>query len=61
MFITRGTVKVHLAHIFAKLGVATRSELAAEATRRDRPLADVEDLSASAHRTAAGVDSDGPG
>ncbi len=36
LFITRGTVKVHLAHIFNKLGVATRSELAAEATRRER-------------------------
>jgi predicted ATPase/class 3 adenylate cyclase/DNA-binding CsgD family transcriptional regulator len=36
LFITRGTVKVHLAHIFTKLGVATRSELAAEATRRER-------------------------
>jgi DNA-binding CsgD family transcriptional regulator len=34
MFIARGTVKVHLGHIFSKLGVATRSELAAEATRR---------------------------
>ena len=36
MFISRGTVKVHLSHIFAKLGIGTRSELAAEATRRDR-------------------------
>ncbi len=36
LFITRGTVKVHLAHIFTKLGVVTRSELAAEATRRER-------------------------
>jgi DNA-binding CsgD family transcriptional regulator len=27
-------VKVHLSHIFAKLGIATRAELAAEATRR---------------------------
>jgi DNA-binding CsgD family transcriptional regulator len=35
MFISRGTVKVHLSHIFAKLGIGTRSELAAEATRRD--------------------------
>jgi DNA-binding CsgD family transcriptional regulator/tetratricopeptide (TPR) repeat protein len=35
MFIARGTVKVHLSHIFAKLGTATRAELAAEATRRD--------------------------
>ncbi len=34
MFISRGTVKVHLSHIFAKLGFATRAELAAEATKR---------------------------
>jgi predicted ATPase/class 3 adenylate cyclase/DNA-binding CsgD family transcriptional regulator len=34
MFISRGTVKVHLSHIFAKLGVTTRAELASEATRR---------------------------
>ena len=34
MFISRGTVKVHLSHIYAKLGVSTRSELAAGATRR---------------------------
>ncbi len=34
MFIGRGTVKTHLAHAFTKLGVASRAELAAEATRR---------------------------
>jgi DNA-binding CsgD family transcriptional regulator len=34
LFIARGTVKIHLGHIFSKLGVATRSELAALATRR---------------------------
>jgi predicted ATPase/class 3 adenylate cyclase/DNA-binding CsgD family transcriptional regulator len=34
LFIGRGTVKTHLAHVFTKLGVATRTELAAEATRR---------------------------
>ncbi|MDQ4009115.1 MAG: LuxR C-terminal-related transcriptional regulator [Actinomycetota bacterium] len=34
LFIGRGTVKTHLAHVFAKLGIATRSELAAEAARR---------------------------
>jgi predicted ATPase/class 3 adenylate cyclase/DNA-binding CsgD family transcriptional regulator len=34
LFIGRGTVKTHLTHVFAKLGIATRSELAAEATRR---------------------------
>jgi predicted ATPase/DNA-binding CsgD family transcriptional regulator len=34
MFISRATVKAHLSHIYAKLDIATRSELAAEATRR---------------------------
>jgi DNA-binding CsgD family transcriptional regulator len=34
LFISRHTVKVHLSHVFAKLGMATRAELAAEATRR---------------------------
>jgi DNA-binding CsgD family transcriptional regulator len=30
----RATVKTHLEHIFAKLGVTTRTELASEAVRR---------------------------
>lgn len=34
LFIARATVKAHLAHIFTKLSVTSRSELAAEATRR---------------------------
>jgi DNA-binding CsgD family transcriptional regulator len=34
MFISRGTVKTHLAHVYAKLGVKSRTELAAQATRR---------------------------
>ncbi len=34
LFVARGTVKIHLSHIFSKLGVATRSELASAATRR---------------------------
>jgi predicted ATPase/class 3 adenylate cyclase/DNA-binding CsgD family transcriptional regulator len=34
LFISRGTVKTHLSHVFAKVGVTTRSELAAQATRR---------------------------
>jgi predicted ATPase/DNA-binding CsgD family transcriptional regulator len=34
MFVARGTVKVHVSHIFAKLGLSNRAELAALATRR---------------------------
>ena len=34
MFITRGTVKIHLSHIYTKLSLKNRSELAAEAARR---------------------------
>lgn len=34
MFITPGTVKVHLSHVFAKVGVSNRTELGSQATRR---------------------------
>jgi predicted ATPase/class 3 adenylate cyclase/DNA-binding CsgD family transcriptional regulator len=34
MFIARGTVKIHLNHVFTKLGLSTRSQLAAIAARR---------------------------
>jgi len=34
LFISRGTVKTHLAHVFTKLGLTTRAQLASEATRR---------------------------
>jgi DNA-binding CsgD family transcriptional regulator len=34
MFISRGTVKAHLLHIFQKLDVQSRSELAALTVRR---------------------------
>ena len=37
MFISRATVKVHLAHIFQKLDVKTRAELSAQAARREAP------------------------
>ncbi len=42
MFISPGTVKAHLSHIFAKLDTPSRSHLAAEATRRglDPPATD---------------------
>lgn len=35
LFISRGTVKVHLSHIYAKLGLRNRSEVAGEAARRN--------------------------
>ncbi|MGI8624813.1 MAG: helix-turn-helix transcriptional regulator [Solirubrobacteraceae bacterium] len=35
--ITAGTVKNHLSHIFAKLGVRTRTEVARESWRQERP------------------------
>jgi DNA-binding CsgD family transcriptional regulator len=34
LFVSRGTVKTHLLHVFAKLGVHSRAELAATVTRR---------------------------
>jgi predicted ATPase/class 3 adenylate cyclase/DNA-binding CsgD family transcriptional regulator len=34
LFISKRTVQTHLAHVFAKLDIATRAELAATATRR---------------------------
>jgi pimeloyl-ACP methyl ester carboxylesterase/DNA-binding CsgD family transcriptional regulator len=36
MFISRATAKTHLNHIYQKLAVRSRSELAAETTRRNR-------------------------
>jgi predicted ATPase/class 3 adenylate cyclase/DNA-binding CsgD family transcriptional regulator len=36
LLISRGTVKAHLAHIFTKVGVASRAELAVEAALRRR-------------------------
>ena len=35
LLIAPGTVKVHLTHIFAELGIATRAELAAQAAAQD--------------------------
>ena len=35
MFISRETVKTHMSNIFAKLGISSRSELAAAAARRE--------------------------
>jgi DNA-binding CsgD family transcriptional regulator len=34
LFMSRSTVKTHLGHVYAKLGVANRAELSAEAGRR---------------------------
>jgi predicted ATPase/class 3 adenylate cyclase/DNA-binding CsgD family transcriptional regulator len=35
LFISRRTVQAHLSHVFAKLGVGSRAELAAQAARRE--------------------------
>ena len=34
LYVSRRTVQTHLAHIFAKLQLSSRAQLAAEATRR---------------------------
>jgi DNA-binding CsgD family transcriptional regulator len=34
LFISPGTAKVHLSHVYTKLGIANRAELAAQAIRR---------------------------
>jgi len=39
MFISRGTVKIHLSHIYSKLDVRNRSELTARVTQRTPPTA----------------------
>ena len=36
LFIAPGTVKVHLSHVFAKLSITTRAELAAQAAAQDQ-------------------------
>lgn len=35
LFVSRHTIKVHLSHVYAKLGLANRTELAVEFARRD--------------------------
>ena len=35
LFMSLGTVKTHLAHVFTKLGITTRAQLASEAARRE--------------------------
>ena len=49
LFIAPGTVKVHLSHIFAELGITTRAELAARAAAQDL---DRQMIPASKTRTA---------
>jgi DNA-binding NarL/FixJ family response regulator len=34
MFIATGTTKIHVSHVFNKLGLTTRAQLAAEVTSR---------------------------
>lgn len=35
LYVSRRTVQTHLAHVFAKLGVSSRSQLAVEVTRQE--------------------------
>ncbi len=37
LLMSRATVKTHLVHVYAKLGVSSRTELAALAVRRGEP------------------------
>jgi predicted ATPase/DNA-binding CsgD family transcriptional regulator len=37
LYVSRGTVKTHLAHVYAKLGVSNRTDLARLTAGRDRP------------------------
>jgi Bacterial regulatory proteins, luxR family len=36
LYVSRRTVQTHLAHVFNKLGISSRTQLAAEATRRQQ-------------------------
>jgi len=39
LFVSRRTVQTHVAHVFAKLGISSRTLLAAEVARRDTSTA----------------------
>ncbi len=49
MYISSRTVQTHLAHIFAKLDISSRAQLAAEVTRRQHDEADQRDGALSAN------------
>jgi len=44
MFISRATVKIHLSHVYAKLGLRNRAELAASAVEHHADIGQVADV-----------------
>ena len=50
LFIAPGTVKVHLSHIFVKLGITTRAGLAAQAAAQDVTARSADGLAPAACR-----------
>jgi predicted ATPase/DNA-binding CsgD family transcriptional regulator len=60
LFIAPGTVKVHLSHIFAKLGITTRAELAAQAASQDLTASRADKLTRAPCRAAIPTSQPGP-
>jgi predicted ATPase/DNA-binding CsgD family transcriptional regulator len=60
LFIAPGTVKVHLSHIFAKLSITTRAELAAQAVAQDVTARSSDGLAPAAGREFGSTEDSSP-